>query len=237
MTLRTMDNQCTRLGINWQTHSVIDSQANPPRPALDSIVYTISPNRTNSRFSLFLVSLFRVLTPSHVADVAVFSPPIFAVKSCALLTPGSLPTSPGVGVGVFFPVCFVCDPCMFVCVTCMQYCGDKFSVEPVDVTYDHNGETQTTPLMSTRTEKASVAEICSIIGVKVGGWVGRGEGGMGRGWGGGNGKWVRRWVGQSGRTVQLRQHTRYTPCRMIDRPRRNAVQRKPALVMPCRSRG
>eukprot|EP00904_Undaria_pinnatifida_P007512 jgi/Undpi1/3891/HiC_scaffold_16.g07259.m1 len=48
-----------------------------------------------------------------------------------------------------------------------QYCGDKFSVEPVDVTYDHNGETQTTPLMSTRTEKASVAEICSIIGVKI----------------------------------------------------------------------
>ncbi|CAN0443478.1 unnamed protein product, partial [Laminaria digitata] len=50
-----------------------------------------------------------------------------------------------------------------------QYCLDKFSVEPVDVTYDHSGKTQTTPLMSTRTEKASVKEICSIIGVEVGG--------------------------------------------------------------------
>lgn len=49
-----------------------------------------------------------------------------------------------------------------------QYCGDKFSVEPVDVAYDDNSsETQTTPLLSTRTEEASVAEICSIIGVKV----------------------------------------------------------------------
>lgn len=57
----------------------------------------------------------------------------------------------------------------------LQYCGDKFSVEPVDVTYDESGETQTTPLMSTRTEKASVKEICSIIGVEVGGWVGRPE--------------------------------------------------------------
>lgn len=53
----------------------------------------------------------------------------------------------------------------------LQYCGDKFSVEPVDVTYDDSGETQTTPLMSTRTEKASVKEICSIIGVEVGGSV------------------------------------------------------------------
>lgn len=49
-----------------------------------------------------------------------------------------------------------------------QYCGDKFSVEPVDVTYDDNsGDVKTTPLLSTRTEKASVAEICSIIGVEV----------------------------------------------------------------------
>lgn len=50
----------------------------------------------------------------------------------------------------------------------LQHCGDKFSVEPVDVTYDDNSsETQTTPLLSTRTEEASVAEICSIIGVEV----------------------------------------------------------------------
>lgn len=48
-----------------------------------------------------------------------------------------------------------------------QYCGDKFSVEPVDVTYDDTGDKQTTPLMSTRTEEALVSEICSIIGVKV----------------------------------------------------------------------
>ncbi|CAN0103892.1 unnamed protein product, partial [Ectocarpus fasciculatus] len=49
-----------------------------------------------------------------------------------------------------------------------QYCGDKFSVEPVDVTYeDKSGDVKTTPLLSTRTEKASVAEICSIIGVEV----------------------------------------------------------------------
>lgn len=49
-----------------------------------------------------------------------------------------------------------------------QYCGDKFSVEPVDVTYDDkSGDVKTTPLLSTRTEKASVAEICSIIGVEV----------------------------------------------------------------------
>lgn len=51
-----------------------------------------------------------------------------------------------------------------------QYCGDKFSVEPVDVTYDvESSRAQTTPLLSTRTEEASVAEICSIIGVQVGG--------------------------------------------------------------------
>eukprot|EP00903_Cladosiphon_okamuranus_P013526 g12598.t1 len=49
-----------------------------------------------------------------------------------------------------------------------EYCGDKFSVEPVDVTYDDKpSETQTTPLLSTRTEEASVAEICSIIGVEI----------------------------------------------------------------------
>ncbi|CAM9217304.1 unnamed protein product [Hapterophycus canaliculatus] len=49
-----------------------------------------------------------------------------------------------------------------------EYCGDKFSAEPVDVTYDDNSsETQTTPLLSTRTEEASVAEICSIIGVEI----------------------------------------------------------------------
>ncbi|CAM9719977.1 unnamed protein product [Ectocarpus sp. 6 AP-2014] len=49
-----------------------------------------------------------------------------------------------------------------------EYCGDKFSVEPVDVTYDDNsGDVKTTPLLSTRTEKASVAEICSIIGVEI----------------------------------------------------------------------
>ncbi|CAM9254078.1 unnamed protein product [Ectocarpus sp. 13 AM-2016] len=49
-----------------------------------------------------------------------------------------------------------------------EYCGDKFSVEPVDVTYDdESGDVKTTPLLSTRTEKASVAEICSIIGVEI----------------------------------------------------------------------
>lgn len=44
------------------------------------------------------------------------------------------------------------------------------------MTYDDSCEKQTTPLLSTRTEKASVDEICSIIGVEVSqsviaGWV------------------------------------------------------------------
>lgn len=50
-----------------------------------------------------------------------------------------------------------------------QYCGDKFSVESVDVSYDGSGKVQTTPLLSTRTEEASVADVCSIIGVDVSG--------------------------------------------------------------------
>ncbi|CAN0194306.1 unnamed protein product [Ascophyllum nodosum] len=48
-----------------------------------------------------------------------------------------------------------------------HYCSDKFSVEPVDVTYDDSGKTHTTPLLSARTECASVKEICSIIGVEI----------------------------------------------------------------------
>lgn len=67
----------------------------------------------------------------------------------------------------FFCKCFCCC-CLGCTESILQYCGDKFSVEPVDVTYDDNSsETQTTPLLSTRTEEASVAEICSIIGVEV----------------------------------------------------------------------
>ena len=57
--------------------------------------------------------------------------------------------------------------CFFGLLLLRQYCGDKFSVEQVDVTYDDSSETQTTPLLSTRTEEASAAEICSIIGVEV----------------------------------------------------------------------
>lgn len=48
-----------------------------------------------------------------------------------------------------------------------QYCGDKFSVEAVDVKYEDSGEIHTTPLLSTRTEQAAVKDICSIIGVEV----------------------------------------------------------------------
>lgn len=49
----------------------------------------------------------------------------------------------------------------------MQYCAEKFTVEPVEVFYEEGGERHVTPVMSSRREKASVTEICSVIGVEV----------------------------------------------------------------------
>ncbi|CAN0350329.1 unnamed protein product, partial [Discosporangium mesarthrocarpum] len=51
-----------------------------------------------------------------------------------------------------------------------DYCDDKFTAEPVDVVYEEMGQTETTPLLTTRRQEASLTEICSYIGVEVRDW-------------------------------------------------------------------
>ncbi|CAM9294573.1 unnamed protein product [Phaeothamnion confervicola] len=46
-----------------------------------------------------------------------------------------------------------------------EYCTEPFTAEPVDVRYEADGHVETTPLLSTRTQKASLDTIRSYIGV------------------------------------------------------------------------
>jgi len=48
-----------------------------------------------------------------------------------------------------------------------EYCGDAFTVEPVDVVYKSTGEIQTTPKLFTRTETADVAMVNGTIGIDI----------------------------------------------------------------------
>ncbi len=52
--------------------------------------------------------------------------------------------------------------CMF-----SQYCEMPFSVEPVDVYYEADGNTSLTPCLFSRTMDVSVHEICSTLGVEI----------------------------------------------------------------------
>lgn len=46
-----------------------------------------------------------------------------------------------------------------------QHCSEPFTMEPVDVIYENDGHKETTPLLSTREEKAKLAEIRSLTGL------------------------------------------------------------------------
>eukprot|EP00952_Eustigmatos_sp_NYUAD-ZCMA_P004049 17769-Eustigmatos_ZCMA.PRE.1 len=48
-----------------------------------------------------------------------------------------------------------------------EHCGDAFSVEPVDVVYEADGRTETTPLLTTREETASLRDIRGYVGVEL----------------------------------------------------------------------
>lgn len=48
-----------------------------------------------------------------------------------------------------------------------EYCATPFTVEPVNITYEVDGQKQTTPLLSTRTCDASVNEINGTIGIDI----------------------------------------------------------------------
>lgn len=48
-----------------------------------------------------------------------------------------------------------------------EYCTEPFTVEPVDVIYEQDGRIETTPLLSTRTCDAKVADVNGIVGINI----------------------------------------------------------------------
>lgn len=49
-----------------------------------------------------------------------------------------------------------------------QHCKEQFTVEPVDVIYEEDGRTETTPLLSTRQVQAKMKDVESIVGKTLG---------------------------------------------------------------------